>query len=141
MAQLIDLVAQTEKVRVGDADLTVKGVSAAGVAVILARFPEIRALMSGREVEVEQLMAVGGEAVAAVIAAGCGFPGDEQAEAVAGSLSVDAQIDILEAIMRLTMPKGIGPFVEKLAALGAIGQKAEASAKAPATKSRKSSTS
>ena len=76
--------------------------------------------MTGLEVETAQLMAIGGEAVAAIIAAGCGYPGDEKAEAVAGKLSLDAQADFLGAILRLTLPKGLGPFVAKLTALGSI---------------------
>src|SRR3954452_16971489 len=53
-------------------------------------------------------------------AAGCGYPGDETAETVAGKLSLDAQADLLAAILRLTLPKGVGAFVEKLTALGNI---------------------
>jgi hypothetical protein len=76
--------------------------------------------MTGQEVETEQLMAVGGDAVAAIIAAGCGYPGDENAETIASKLSIDAQADLLATILRLTLPKGIGPFVEKLTALGGV---------------------
>ena len=57
--------------------------------------------------------------------------------------------DLLAAILRLTLPKGIGPFVEKLTALGGIleadprsppGAGAAPSATAPASKLRKPST-
>jgi len=41
-------------------------------------------------VQPAQLLAIGGEAVAAIIAAGCGQPGDETAENVAGKLSLGA---------------------------------------------------
>ena len=86
-------------------------------------------------------MAMGGNAVAAIIAAGCGYPGDEQPETVAGKLSLDAQADLLAAILRLTLPKGIGPFVEKLTALGGILEAdGDPSATAPASKLRKPST-
>jgi hypothetical protein len=96
-------------------------------------------LMTGQEVEAAQLMAMGGDAVSAVIAAGCGYPGDEKAEAVAGKLSLDAQADLLASILRLTLPKGIGPFVEKLTALGGILDAAPSDT-GPATKSPKPST-
>jgi hypothetical protein len=82
---------------------------------------------------------MGGDAVAAIIAAGCGYPGDEKAEAVAGRLSIDAQADLLAAILRLTLPAGLGPFVEKLTVLGGILDAAP-SATALASKSPKPST-
>ena len=120
MAGLIDIAPQTETVDVQGTSVAVYGVSAKGVAHLLGRFPELRMLMTGQEVEIAQLMAIGGDAVAAIVAAGCGYPGDEKAEAVAGSLSLDAQADLLASILRLTLPKGIGPFVDKLTALGGI---------------------
>jgi hypothetical protein len=119
--------------------VTVHGISAKGVAHLLGRFPELRMLMTGQQVEPEQLMAVGGDAVAAIIAAGCGYPGDEQAETIAGKLSIDAQADLLAAIIRLTLPAGLGPFVEKLTALGGILDAAP-SATAQASNSPKPST-
>ena len=41
-----------------------------------------------------------------------------QAEAAAGRLGLDDQAELLAAIMTLTMPQGIGPFVDKLARMG-----------------------
>ena len=46
----------------------------------------------------DELMEMGGDAVAAIIAAGCGYPGDEKAEAVASKLGIDAQADLLGAM-------------------------------------------
>ena len=120
MVGLIDIAPSAETVEVQGASVEVLGVSASGLAVLLGRFPDLRKLMTGLDVETGQLMAIGGEAVAAIIAAGCGYPGDEKAEAVAGKLSLDAQADFLAAILRLTLPKGLGPFVGKLTALGHI---------------------
>lgn len=120
MVGLIDIAPSVETVEIEGAFVAVHGVSASGLASLLGRFPDLRKLMTGLEVETAQLMVIGGEAVAAIIAAGCGYPGDEKAEAVAGTLSLDAQADFLSAILRLTLPKGIGPFVAKLTALGHI---------------------
>lgn len=140
MVGLIDVVPAVEQVDVGGNKVAVHGVSAKGIAYLLGRFPELRAMMAGREVAVEDLMAMGGDAVAAIIAAGCGYPGDEKAEAIAGAMSVDSQADLLGPILRLTMPKGVGPFVEKLTALSdALG--ADQSTPAPAMKSSKRSMS
>ena len=120
MVSLIDIAPTTETVNVQGAAVAVHGISAKGVAYVLGRFPELRRLMSGQTVDVEQLMAMGGDAVAAIIAAGCGYPADEKAEAVAGSLAIDIQADLLAAILRVTLPSGLGPFVEKLTALGSV---------------------
>ena len=120
MVGLIDIAPKVETVDVQGTSIAVHGISAKGVAHLLGQFPELRMLMTGQNVETAQLMAMGGAAVAAIISAGCGYPGDEKAEEVAGRLSIDAQADLLAAILRLTLPVGLGPFVEKLTALGGI---------------------
>jgi hypothetical protein len=120
MVGLIDIAPRTETVLVQGTPVPVHGISAKGLAHLLGRFPELRKLMTGQEVEIEQLMAMGGDAVAAIIAAGCGYPGDQHAEDVAASLTLEAQVDLLGAVLRLTLPGGFGPFVEKLTALGGL---------------------
>jgi hypothetical protein len=120
MVGLIDIAPAVETIDVHGTSVSVHGISAKGIAHLLGRFPELRKLMTGQQVESENLMAMGGDAVAAIIAAGCGYPADEQAEAVAGKLAIDAQADLFAAILRLTLPAGLGPFVEKLTALGGI---------------------
>ena len=120
MVGLIDIAPKIETVDVQGASVAVHGISAKGVAHLLGRFPELRMLMTGQDVGTTQLMAMGGDAVAAIISAGCGYPGDEKAEAVAGGLSIDAQADLLAAILRLTLPVSLGPFVEELTALGSV---------------------
>jgi hypothetical protein len=120
MVGLIDIAPRTETVVVQGTPVPVHGISAKGLAYLLGRFPELRKLMTGQEVEIEQLMAMGGDAVAAIIAAGCGYPGDQHAEEVAAKLTIEAQIDLLSAVLRLTLPGGFGPFVEKLTALGGL---------------------
>lgn len=133
MAGLLDIAPLTESVSVRGAKIEVCGVSAKGIALLLGRFPELRMLMTGKEVGIDRLMEMGGDAVSAIIAAGIGFPGDLDQEQAAGRLGVDAQADLLAAILRLTLPNGIGPFVEKLTTLGAV-LGADQSPKARATK-------
>ncbi|RWC29846.1 MAG: hypothetical protein EOS70_23445 [Mesorhizobium sp.] len=135
MAGLLDIAPLTEKVRVGGATVEVSGVSAGGIVAMIARFPEFRMLMTGKDVDVASLVSMGGDAVAAIIAAGVGFPGDEAQEAAAARLPLEAQADILAAIIKVTLPNGIGPFLEKLTALLAVKGGAEALAKVRATKS------
>ena len=120
MVDLLDIAPQSETVQIQGNAVSVAGVSAKGVAYLLGRFPELRKLMVGQTVEANQLMGIGGDAVASIIAAGCGHPGDEKAEEVASKLPVDSQADLLATILRVTLPRGLGPFVDKLTTLGQV---------------------
>jgi hypothetical protein len=140
MAGLLDIAPRVESVAVGGSAVDVYGVSASGIAALLSRFPELRMMMSGKDVGIERLMEMGGDVVAAIIAAGCGLPGNPDAEAIAARLGIEEQADLLSAVLRLTMPGGVGPFVDKLKSLGgSLGL--EASVAEPATKSPKPSKS
>jgi hypothetical protein len=118
MVGLIDIAPLTKTVTIRDVAVDVSGVSARGIAQLLARFPELRALVTGRDVEIDKLLSLGGDVIAAIIAAGTGAPGDEVSEQAVDKLSIDEQADLLVAIIELTMPRGLGPFVEKLSRLG-----------------------
>lgn len=121
MVQLSDIAPLAEEVPVGGGQTAaVYGVSVLGIVDLIHKYPELQALLSGEAIGTEALLSFGPKAVAAIIAAGCGQPGDEKAEAVAAKFPVAIQADLLEAILRLTMPAGIGPFVEKLVGLRAV---------------------
>ncbi len=142
MAGLVDIAAITEKVSVAGTVVDVPGVSVAGVATLLHRFPELRKLMSGIEVSADDLLKAGPDALAAILAAGTGEPGNEKAEAAAARLTLGDQADLFAAILRVTLPGGIDPFVEKLAGLGLLmdskpGTGAGRSGKGRPSKSRK----
>jgi len=139
MTGLADIAAVTETVTVGKAKVEVFGVSARGIALLLVRFPDLRKMFSGVEVAPENLMVLGGDVVAAIIAAGTGSPGSLEAEALADRLPVGVQVDLLSVIIRLTMPSGFGPFVEQINALSGILNVAVPSATVRATKSPKPS--
>ena len=120
MASLLDIAPLTETVSVRGTDIPVTGVSAKGIAHIMARFPEVREMMVGREVSVDRLIELGGDAVGAIIAAGTGNPGDPDHERIAAGLLLEEQADLLAAILRITLPRGVGPLVEKLTAMGGV---------------------
>jgi len=128
MAGLLDIAPVTEIVTINGTPITVSGVSAFGLATLLSRFPEIRMMMTGKALEPGRLMEIGGDAIGALIAAGVGFPGDAAQEERARTLPVEAQMDLISAIIRISLPGGPGPFVEKLTALmaGVGGQSASA---------------
>lgn len=119
MPGLLDLAPSQKTVTIGTTAVPVKGVSAKGIVYIMGRFPEARMLMTGKAVDVtpESLMKLAPEALAAIIAAGLGFPGDEAQEDAAAALPLEAQVDLIEAIAAVTMPKGVAPFVDRLTKL------------------------
>jgi hypothetical protein len=124
MVGLLDIAPLSRKVKVGDDEVEVLGVSAFGIAKLLAKFPELRLLMTGQDVEVgpERIMEIAPEAISAIIAAGCGYPGDEKADAFVSKLPAHIQLDLLGPTLELTMPKGPKHFFEQLqAAMGVLG--------------------
>ena len=120
MVGLVDIAPITSSVTIRGQDITITGVSARGIASLLARFPELRALVTGREVALDGLLRLGGDVIAAIIGAGTGTPGDAQTEAAADNLTLEEQADLLAAIVELTLPRGLSPLVEKMSRLGLL---------------------
>lgn len=111
MVGLRDIVPEVGSVTVNGATLTVYPIDLRGLGKLFARFPELRKLATGVEVTPERLIEVAPEAIASIIASGVGEPDAEEA---AQSLPLGVQVDILSEIIRLTMPGGFGPFVDKI---------------------------
>jgi hypothetical protein len=100
--------------------IAVTGVSALGIAQMMARFPEFGKMLSGATVDSMELAKMAPRALNAFIAAGCGNPANEEAEKIAGNLGVGEQLELIDEILRLTFPRGVGPFVEKLKGMGVL---------------------
>lgn len=125
MATLLDIATVSEFVKVpgpkgSQQEIEVFGVSAEGIASLLQRFPEMRMLMTGQELEAGALMKMAPDAIAAIIACSTGTAGNKKAEKIAAALPVEYQVDILESTIRLTMPHGIGPFARRLSTLAQL---------------------
>lgn len=132
MPGLLDIAAAPSRVVVRGTEIDVFGVSAEGIAYLLANFPEIKAMFSGKDISLDAktLSTRFPKALAAIIAAGTGRVGDAKAEAVAASLAVDEQAELLSKILELTFPRGIGPFVEAIQRLaGTVGAVSDAGTK------------
>lgn len=102
-----------------DKKLRCFGISAKGLFAIFQRFPEVGQWFKGGRFDPKSLIAQVPDCIAGVIAAGCGYAGDEAMEKKAENIAVEAQIDIIEAIFRLTFKNGFGPFVQRMVALSA----------------------
>ena len=117
---LADIGPATEDVTIGDKQVTFRGISTEDVLILFSRFPELKKIVGGGGFKVEDLVTLAPRALSAIIAAAHDELGDDAAEKTAGTLSVETQLDILEAIGRLTFKNGFGPFVERLIALSVV---------------------
>jgi hypothetical protein len=130
MAGLLDIASSTavRAVWINGKRITVRGLNANDIAFIVSRFPDIEKLFSGgfNQAVVAPLIKQFGAAVGPIIAAGCGYLGDEKQEQAAGAMVVDDQATLFDPIWMLTFPNGIGSFVEKLTRLfGGAGEGAK----------------
>ena len=121
---LADLAPMSEDVAIGENTVAVYGISAKAGLKIFERFPKILGMISGEGFNLGTFLTVAPDAVAAIIAAATGCPGDDRAEEAAGDLGLETQFDMLEAIGRLTFTRGFAPFAERIVALASAANSA-----------------
>lgn len=114
MVGLLDIAPATESVSVSGVPIAVFGVSVKALVDIVTAYPNVRAAFSNDAYEVGNLVREAPEAIADVIASAVGHPGDKQYVEAAAKLSVEDQLTILDAAMRLTLPSGMPSFLERL---------------------------
>jgi hypothetical protein len=120
MADLLDIAPSmaVEVVKIDGKRIIVRGLHGDAIASIVARFPELGALLGGGGTSIgPRLIERFGGAIGPIIAAGCGHLGDEKYERHAAELLVEHQLKFLKAIIGLTFPNGIVSFVEAVTAL------------------------
>jgi hypothetical protein len=129
MADLLDIAPSTavEVVKLDGQRIVVRGLHGDAIAAIVARFPELAALLGGMSGNIgARLIERFGGAIGPIIAAGCGHPGEEKYERHAATLLVEQQLKLLKAIIGLTFPNGIAAFVETMTSmLGATDEAAK----------------
>lgn len=133
---LLNIAPLVERVTINGEPVECRGIAMRDIAALLSRFPTLRALVWGGRDAMSRGNATAAtraaaealsdpmalvreipDAIGPVIAAGTGYAGNQQAEDIAAGLPVDAQLDLLVAIFKLTMPDGIGPLAQKLGRL------------------------
>jgi hypothetical protein len=123
MVSLIDIIPQTRTVQIAAGELTLRGLGLRQIADLLVRFPELRKLMveGAPAVDVDTMFALAPDAIGTIIAQAAGQP--DAAATIVNALSLDDLGDCLIAIRDLTMPNGVGPFMNRVARLvsGASG--------------------
>lgn len=142
--------AKRRTVQIDGTDVSVRGISAREIALLAARYEDIRVALSGGEVSLstEGLVDLGPDIVAAIIPAGTGgvvrdenglYDLDDEAIDAAAALGLGAQILLLDAILSATFPGADGPRPFVAAAVrwlntfaGAISSSEAPAAPAPA---------
>ncbi len=132
---LLDIRRKTEQVRIDDDNcVDVVGLSFETIGQLLERFPILFEALSGQLAQgFPALVKKAPDAVAAVIAAGTGEFNNDQAEKVARTLPIGVQLEIAQAIGRVTFPKGVRPFLEAVNAT--FGANTAPASAAPDTRS------
>lgn len=126
MPTLLDIAPSGETVEVWGTSLDITGLSSKGLVYLWQRFPQLQGLFdASKEVDAGALIEIAPDAISAIIAAGTGAPGCVATEALADKMPLDAQLDVLTAVMKVSMPQGAGPFVAKL--MGLVGNLGEPS--------------
>jgi hypothetical protein len=121
VASALDISPLRGTVTLRDKDYEVPGVTAEGILYLLQRFPVLRAMLVNRELAdmtADGLIAMAPEVVNCIIAVGLGHIASPESETSAGNLSLDEKMYVIEKIMEVTLPRGIGPFKEMLDRLG-----------------------
>ncbi len=118
MSDFLSINPAPETVTVDGKKIPVHGISMTGFGSLIPRFPDLVGQLNERikkdgALSIVAVMEVAGPAIGAILAAGVGQPGNEQAEENYGKLAVSAQLKLLDKIMEKTMPDGVGPFVEQ----------------------------
>jgi hypothetical protein len=121
MADLLDIAPSTavESVHVNGMHITVRGLRGDAIASIVSRFPDLARLLGGSGDIGSRLISQFGNAIAPIIAAGCGHHNDEKTkeyEQVAANLLVEDQLKLIAAIIGLTFPNGMASFVKSMTA-------------------------
>jgi hypothetical protein len=119
MADLLDIAPSTacEVVKIDGKRIVVRGLHGDAIASIVARFPELGALLAGGDGIGPRLIERFGSSIGPIIAAGCGHLGDEKYEQHARTLLVEYQLKLIKAIIGLTFPEGLSSFIETVTAL------------------------
>lgn len=146
MTSLTELANVPKKVKIGNAEIEVRGVSGEDLIDLMQRFPDLGKVMAGVETDRAAFLKKAPEAVAAIIAIGTSNGGKPDEEKAARNLGLGVQVELLDAILAQTFPNGVGPFVAKLQEMGIIGkadspQPEESTARPPSSPKPSSSSS
>lgn len=112
MSSLLDLAPLKRTVRLRGVDVEVVGIAAQDIPYLLDRFAVLGKLAAEGRFTLDELATAAPDALAALFACGIGARGDPEVEARARTLKLGEQAALFAAIVEVSLPDGIGPFVE-----------------------------
>ena len=128
---MLDIAPLNEQVEIGNDKegtaqfIEVRGISSRDILTLIQNFPDMQKFVSIGGINPQDILSLAPGAVGGIIAAGTGHVGELEHEQAADRLSIEAQLDLLEAIGRCTFRNGFGPFVMRISALVAVALSAK----------------
>lgn len=115
MTDIVNFVPLSATVEIRGNKIKVRGLELDEIGQLIYRFPKFREIKALNAAEIIRLM--DREIQSAVIAAANDHPGNDKAEKSFGNLSLGERVKLVSKIIEMTMPDGIGPFVELMQTL------------------------
>ena len=125
MTSLLDIGPLTEKIKIGDKEVNVFGVTPEGFFFLLEKFPMLQTMFGGgiKNITMELLREVAPTSIAYAIAIATTdrsryetqstwVHAVQEAANIAVNLSAHYQMELFQSALRLTFPDGIGPFMK-----------------------------
>lgn len=116
MVSLLDLAPVAEKVSIRGNEIPVNGLSLTDLRDLMAAFPDAASLFAGG-VNAASLLAAAPDLVASAICLATGLHGSAEERDAVKRYAAGDQVKLLNAVIRLSAPDGIGPFVELVTVL------------------------
>jgi len=116
MVGLLDIAPSNRSVKTSLGDVSVPGLSLNAIVCIIKRHPQLLEIFQSKEISIgyEKILDLGLDVAASFLAAGLGYAGDEKAEERCKNLRPEDAIDLAEAILEESFPKGPKNFFEKV---------------------------
>lgn len=112
-----DIAPAIERVDIRGTVIEMRGIPVLRCFQLIAEFPAIIGLFSGK-IEVEKLLGEVPQAAAAIACEGLRQGNDEKRRAEFDQLVLGDQVKLVAAVLKATMPEGRDPFVQMAATLG-----------------------
>jgi hypothetical protein len=119
MVSLVDIVPQKRTVHLAAGELELRGLGLRQIADLFLQFPMLRNVFTdgAPEVDLIDFATQAPGAVGDIIAEAADQPDAAEAITSGAALTPDEILECLLAIRDLTFPRGVGPLMERLAAL------------------------